>query len=92
MIRTEDGQSTGEKRRALLKSRFIKFAVTILPTFFLLYLAGWLSLEKEGGRRRKINRCDPHFPTKKEHIGNLPTCSFGQVFMVGTRRFELRTP
>jgi hypothetical protein len=25
-------------------------------------LAGWLSLEKEGGRRRKINRCDPYFP------------------------------
>jgi len=24
-------------------------------------LAGWLPLEKEGGRRRKKNRCDPYF-------------------------------
>jgi len=32
-------------------------------------LAGWLSLEKEGGRRRKINRCDPYFPHSKKKKG-----------------------
>ena len=53
MIRTEDGPSTSEKSRTLLKSRFIKFAVAILPLFFLLYLAGWVLAEDVVGELGK---------------------------------------
>ncbi len=39
MIRTESGQYTTENGRSVLKNRLIKFAVTILPLFLLLYFA-----------------------------------------------------
>ena len=45
MMRTESEQSIGKKGRSVLKSRFIKFSVAILPAFFLLNLAGYVLAE-----------------------------------------------